>query len=441
MLRSFRVANHRSLRDEQELVLVPYYGKSRMVTPVAAIFGANAAGKSNVLDALRFLQQVVRDSYRGWEPGSGAPVTPFGLDVTSAGEPSSFVVDLLLDSVRYVYGIALDEEAVREEWLYSYPRGRKRVVFERDEDGLRLGSTVEDHQSRERHLQHLMRDNASALGTAAMAGFAEVGAVYEWFSGSLRVLMHRAVAMNWSTAVARRLSRLADDTRVIDLVRDADLGIEGLRVDEIPYEYPSADIEYERIVALRNAVVHAPEESKHHLERELARLERRIAGRPKTRQEVRFLHGEARIPLAVEEQSAGTLAWLSLGTAALDTLDRGGVLCVDEIDASLHPRLTARLIGLFKDSESNPQSAQLIFTSHDASLLGTALDEEVLARDEVWFVEKDRRGATSLFPLTDFRPREGENTERRYLGGSYGAVPVVSADEFRRVVSSRPEVA
>src|SRR5262249_41837759 len=129
--------------------------------------------------------------------------------------------------------------------------------------------------------------------------------------------------------------------------------------------------------------------------------------------------------------------------AALTMLEQGSTLCVDEIDSSLHPRLTARLIELFRSGETNPAGAQLIFTTHDATLLGTSFGQDVLSRDEVWFVEKDTHGhgAGKLSPLTDFPPRREEHTERRYLGGSYGAIPDVSEYDFRRAVAKSFEVA
>ena len=103
---------------------------------------------------------------------------------------------------------------------------------------------------------------------------------------------------------------------------------------------------------------------------------------------------------------------------------------VDEIDASLHPNLTALLIHQFQSPETNPRGAQLLFTTHDATLLGTSFGEEVLARDQVWFVEKKEDGGSRLYPLTDFHPRTGENRERRYLGGSYGAIPVLGVPDL-----------
>src|SRR5262245_59758338 len=121
MLRSFEVSNHKSIKAEQELQLMPSHDKSRGAVPVAAIYGANASGKSNLLDALSFMQRTVRDSFRLWEAESGIPRTPYALDLEGRFEPSSYVVGLLLDSIEYLYGFTLDDEKILEEWLYSYP--------------------------------------------------------------------------------------------------------------------------------------------------------------------------------------------------------------------------------------------------------------------------------------------------------------------------------
>lgn len=433
MLRSFRVANHRSIRDEQDLVLLPAYRGAGAVVPVAAIFGANAAGKSTVLDALRFLQLVVRDSYRQWEPGSGIPRHPFLLDPARSLEPSTYVVDLVLDSVRYVYGISLDDGSVRNEWLHRYPHGRKQVVFERDGDQIRLGSTVEDrHRARQGFLSDVTRENASALGVGAMIDLSEVEPVYDWFRRLLQVQLHPATS---ASAVSRAITLLGDDgtdrAQLVELVRAADLGITDLHLSQVPGR------EALDLWVWLDPVTENTSDDRRQAWRS-GTGSHRGEGAP-VRQELTFLHGNSGVALSAQDQSAGTLAWLGLLTSGLEALRTGGVLCVDEIDASLHPRLTARLVGMFKDEQANPESAQLIFTTHDASLLGTSLGGEVLARDEVWFVEKDRDGATTLFPLTDFKPRQQENTERRYLGGSYGAVPIVSDDDLRHALAARAE--
>jgi AAA15 family ATPase/GTPase len=111
---------------------------------------------------------------------------------------------------------------------------------------------------------------------------------------------------------------------------------------------------------------------------------------------------------------------------------------VDEIDASLHSLLTTRLIGLFQNPETNPRGAQLIFTTHDPSLLGRRDGEDILKRDQVWFVEKNEFGETSLYSLAEFKPRKEENRERRYLGGSYGGVPFID-ESFAQAVLRRGE--
>ena len=115
-------------------------------------------------------------------------------------------------------------------------------------------------------------------------------------------------------------------------------------------------------------------------------------------------------------------------------------MLVDEIDSSLHPLLTATLVRLFQSSTANPNKAQLVFTTHDATLLGSVDGEDVLRRDEVWFTSKGDDGASELFPLAEFKPRrQGENRQKRYLNGSYGAVPELSMELFEQAISSRTD--
>lgn len=393
VLRSFRVANHRSIREEAELLLLSAYDKARPVTTVAAIFGANASGKSNVVDALRFMWTAVRSSYRQWEAETGVPRVPFRLSAAAAAEPSFYAVDLVLDGVRHLYGFTVDDERVIDEWLYHYPHGKKAMLFERNGQSIELGSTIPERHSRTRLLRGLMRDNSLLLSAAVQANQGEVVPVYRWFHTGLSFGRSRTDDPgkididDIETSLHRHRS-------FVDLVRLADFGITDLRIEE-----PDSP---EDLPPVTKLLTYPPQ--------------------------LLFAHGPDGVLLTTAEQSDGTIAWLKLLSAGLDALAGGAVCVIDEIDASLHPRLTARLIELFKNKSSNRRSAQLIFTTHDATLLGTSFGRDVLARDEVWFVEKDKDGATTLYPLTDFHPRNGENTERRYLGGSYGAVPAVFSE-------------
>jgi AAA15 family ATPase/GTPase len=129
--------------------------------------------------------------------------------------------------------------------------------------------------------------------------------------------------------------------------------------------------------------------------------------------------------LDLEQESAGTRKLLNLSSPIVQSLSTGSTLVVDELEASLHPHIGQAIVEIFNDPVSNPHDAQLIFTTHDTNLLGTTLEEPVLRRDQIWFTEKDNEGATTLYPLTDYKPRKAENLERGYLQGRYGAVPFI----------------
>lgn len=383
MLRSFRVENHKSIRDEQELIFIPQYDKSKPVVPVAAVFGANASGKSNLLDALRWLQSAVRSSYASWEAGTGVPRTPFRLDPEYAAKPSGYAVDVLIDGVRHDYGVVVDDQRVVEEWLSVYPHGRKRAIFERHGNDVKLGSTVPDRRGLGDLLARHTRDNALFLSVAALNDVDDVEAISRWFR---EAISFGDIGRVDDAALIERLSDDRDRDAVVALIRAADLGISD--------------------VSIRS---------------------RRLS----------FSHTPNALPLELADQSAGTRSWIALASQALAVLTNGGVLVVDEVDASLHPHLSARLISLFHDSDTNPSGAQLLFTTHDATLL----DDDTLERDEVWFVEKDPDiGATRLFALSEFHPRKNEDTEGRYLAGAYGAVPVLSGYEFREPIRRRREI-
>lgn len=445
MLLSFRVANHLSIHTEQQLSLTPVYdpgvsdGTELRCVPVAALFGPNAAGKSNIVDALRWMAQTVYGSHEGAVPGGGIERTPFLLDPGSIAEPSWYVVDLSLDGVRYTYGFSVDGHSVREEWLYSYPLGRKRTVFQRTSDGIKLGSDI---SSRERELFSLIEDitasNVLFLSVAARSRQDVVLPVFNWFTGQLRFL-NASVFVRPSPATATLLADPDARTRVVSLLREADLGIEDVVLEESEESTYAAELlqaaesalnrardaqeEPEKIADLHKAYDHA-----------VWRL-----GRSRRHDQVHFVQktrdGEVKLTLAA--QSAGTRALFKYAGPLLSVLDGGGVMVVDEIDASLHPLITAHIIKLFRSQATNPCGAQLLLTTHDATLLGKLGGDDVLERDQVWFVEKDEAGATALFPLSDFRPRKDENRERRYLGGSYGAVPFVSDERFEAAVAVR----
>ncbi|MFI6575467.1 ATP/GTP-binding protein [Nocardiopsis sp. NPDC050513] len=446
MLLSFRVENHKSIREEQQLLLTPVYDDARPreadweATTVAGIFGANASGKSNVLDALALMRDTVRWSFRGNEPGGGMRRHPFGLDSRSRQEPSTFVVDLVLDGVRYTYGFAFDDEHVLEEWLYAYPKRRRRVVFERDGTAFTFGDDV---SSDLRQVEGITAPNVLFLSVAAQAKQAQVMPVHRWFTrGVVFASERRSDRPDWvhdGTATDVSLSQLGD------LLRSADTGVESVELDG--GEASDADVQVELAAKnLRRALAEHghPEDSGVAIDmRHPEERWRRVALDLVLRQRATLLfHHRASgqsTPLRWEEESLGTRTFATMGFEARRVVESTGVFVIDEIDASLHPYLSARIISLFQDERQNPGGAQLIFTSHDAALLGRIRGEEVLRRDHIWFVEKDDQSRTALFPLSDFKPRADDNRARRYLTGRYGAVPDVDDELFRGALRRRVE--
>lgn len=447
MLRSFRLGNHKSFADEQELLLMPTgTGGERDAVPVTAIYGANASGKSNLLDGLRFMQRAVIQSFARWEADEGVARHPFRLRPESTRSPSVFVIELVVDGVPYTYGFSLDDTEILEEWLYSYPKKRPRKLFERTRGEIRFSTTIEDVKPRLELIEELTRPNALFLSTVAQVKLEPLMPVYRWFRSQLRMRASKVFrpASLLAEHVGRQIARdPSNRDRFIALLQAADVGINDVVVEEVedPRHQMELDVLQRRIAELKDAAQESDQRDRERLAEEIVSLQARretLARRGRERRmELKLLHSGSEEQFDLTEESDGTVSWLQLLPMVLDALDSGHVVVVDEIDTSLHPLLTAQLVRLFQDVDTNPNGAQLVFTTHDASLLGTMVGDEVLGRDQVWFVEKTPEGTSTLYPLTDFKPRKEHNRERRYLGGSYGAVPVLDPQDFTDAILIR----
>ena len=354
-------------------------------------------------------------------------------------------MDLLVDGIRYVYGLAVDDARVLQEWLYGYRRGKKRVIFEREGSSVEFGSTVSEPRARSEALAELTRPNALFLSLAAQVGLTEMTPVREWFASGLRWESSRpgSSVTRSASLVQSLLDSQGESTDLVDLVRAADVGITDIVVDtdedallrmQAVMQQRLTDL-HQRLAVAEGELATAPPDRddarteflRRRVHQAAVELDSLASGQAPQR--LRFVHASAADPFDFTDESAGTQAWIELLPSVLRSLRGASTLVIDEIDTSLHPHLTAHLVRLFRSEQTNPRGAQLIFTTHDASLLGTTFGEEVLARDQIWFVEKTPGGSSTLYPLTDFHPRKDENRERRYLGGSYGAVPIVGCPD------------
>lgn len=416
LLLSFRMENFRSVRDEQRLDLtrsVNDYADGFAapdVVPAAAVFGANASGKSNVLNGLITMFRMIR--WTADRPDEGLPYWPFLLGPVEE-ETTTFEATLLIDGVRYIYGFSFDADRIVTEWLRSSPKGRPRVLFERRADGSWYFGDSMTGQTQS--LANATRADALLLSTAKLLNHEVLSPLQE----RLAALVHSLNSENAERFLQATLESMSHDSRrrqISGLLAKADLGVGSVVIEEERMDDEARET-FTRV--LRAA---APELSPEEFEARinLSRLSPML--------EHRGTDGMVRLPYRFE--SVGTQNFLALLGPILDVLDTGGVLVVDEIDTSLHPRLVSELVRMFQSPRSNPHQAQLIYSTHDVTVMMNVGDYDVMNRDQLWFVEKDAQGASKLFPLSEFKPRKGEVYSRNYLNGRYGAVPRIDGSAF-----------
>jgi AAA15 family ATPase/GTPase len=410
MLIEFRVRNFRSLRDEQVLSLVAAKDKTLVDTNTietglpaaprlvrsAVVYGPNAGGKSNLLKALQWMQWFVVGSAQLERPPRLA-VTPFRLDGASAGQPMAFEVTFVREGVRYQFGFALTAERVVREYLLVYKTAKPQKWYERTfdpatgQDRYEFGTGLSGQKT---VWEKATRPNSLFLSIAITLNSSALKPVYEWFSSNLLIYnnLHGCTG-EWS------IECLDADTDVYNpmiktILLGADAGISDIKLVTRKEKIPTLQ--------------------RHPLTGEELVAEHEF-------KDIQFVHqtGSAKVEFTIYDESTGTQILFFLAGPILFALAAGFTILIDELDNSMHPLLVRQLVRLFHSTTLNSKGAQLIFCTHDSSLL----DADLFRRDQIWFVEKDREQASKLYPLTEFSPRKNEALERGYLMGRYGALP------------------
>ncbi|MFY1635726.1 AAA family ATPase [Solwaraspora sp. WMMB335] len=434
MLIRFEASNYRSIAEGVELSMVAVDHDREAARPaphiaedlltLAAVYGPNASGKSNVVAALAWLRDAIADSLRFWE--DDIPLEPFAFTAGPIG-PSEFVLEVTVDDVRFEYVVELDQSRVLYEGLFHYPEKKRRRIFERESLELKLQRGLGALSG----TRELLTERTLALSVARrfdeplVSRFANdilriqvlgqvpsrthPGATFRSGWRPLRRPFSRADTFRWfddPNSNQLPLFTLSDDEgkwsslssreQALALLRLADLGIEDVVIDEQEFVYSSS-------------------------------------GETRTQRRLRLVHrsGDNSAPLDFSAESEGTRTWFGLIGPVLTALQNGSIVIFDELDASLHPTLSAELLRVFRSRVTNPYGAQLIFTSHDTSLLNH------LNRDEVWLTEKQPDGSTRLGALAEFageRVRKSQNLENAYLHGRFGALPDVNQTDFLRAL-------
>ena len=401
------------------------------VLPAAGIFGANASGKSAILRAMADMRHIVLGSFRRGDQESELPRQRFLLHSDGAERPSSFAVDLILNGVRWQYGFDINDDRVLSEHAYHYPNGKQARIFSRNgDDGSPTFGTA--FRSSGRVLAGLVRKNALLLSVAGAvadsAGDDQLGVaalldpLFRWFRDNF-VLVDPESREIRTTYTASLLKDPEAHDAAIALLQAADLGITEI-------ERLSIDLDPELVERVVQVV-------RFFTEREGG--PQPVQDLPITLPELVRLHHvgtDGPVPIDPQHESQGTLVWVSMMGPLFDSLRKGAVLLVDELDGSLHPHLVKQFVRLFQNPKSNPRCAQLIFNAHDTTILGDSGHRE-LGRDQIWLTEKNAQGATTLYSMAEFSPKRDEAVGRRYLQGRYGAVPMLNPADFDRISEAR----
>lgn len=420
MLIEFKVSNFRSIREEQTFSLVASSDKELSPCVIdrellgltgvkflkgAAIYGANASGKSNIIEAIYFLGQYVKRSATKIQPGDSTGVKPFKLDRNSAQAPSKFEVTFVAEGVRYQFGISLTQSRVLEEYLVAYPKGMPQRWYHRsynEKMGVYDWKTPSPSFKSDKSLQEKTRENSLFLSVGPQFNHEQLTVVFNWFKNNLKMMHLSADAMLNPRFTADLIVKQHHGNRILNLLKSADIGVTDVQVKE-------------REISLEELKANLPPSIFSKIETD--------PQKPTKQVEISLSHqGEGIEPVRLDfddEESAGTRRYFWLIGPWLDILDNGFTVFVDEIDTSLHPNLVKELLRLLFCEKNNPKGAQIVFTTHNPVLLDTTL----FRRDQIWFTEKTPAGATHLYPLTDYKPRKNESLIKGYMAGRYGAIP------------------
>ncbi len=414
MLLRFAVTNHLSICERQELAFAASSLKdrrdgliecdavpSKSVLPAIVIYGANASGKSNILDAIATMKKFVLWSHTKGEPGGGVSRNEFKLDPACLLAPSIFEIDFIIDGVRHHYGFEATDKEFTAEWLYTYPISHPRKLFERDKGTFSFGRKL---RGQNQNIAGLTRSNSLFLSAAAQNSHEQLSIIYDYFKS---IKFASSISIRGVKA-SSRFRRNELDSRVIQFLTSINTGVIGYQEKKIEYSEKVQDFRKELKTMFEKfsdgfIKTKLEEDDGKYTAIELAHRDR---------------NGEP-VYFDLDSESAGTRRLLIVLSLVFQALDEGLPLCIDEVDASLHTLASKKVIELFCSPTNNSKGAQLIATTHDTNLMNT----ELLRRDQLWFTEKTSQGATELYPLTEIRTRKGDNIELGYLQGRFGALP------------------
>lgn len=416
MLIQFSAGNYTSLRDEIALSMIAgqgtehsdrliSFGKDSII-PTAAIFGANASGKTNIQKAMTAAIMFVRNSNQLQINRQIPLMTPFLFDKEHPHEPCWFDFIFTVGTTKYQYGFSASATKVYEEYLYKYTSSWASMIFERTNTDSYKFTKVNEKKLKK--YTKYNTDNKLFLSTATNWNCELTKEAFMWFEGGIDTFDSESLEQSGLA----RYDELGDIIKPFTkkLLENADLNISD-------YSFESKEVLANSVpVGMIPPGVEIPADAK------VTSKEFKIM----TKHKIVNNNGVEAYTLSIGEESKGTRRLFFFSPAIQNALENGCVMVLDEMDSSFHPFLIDYIIDLFNDKDVNKKGAQLIFNTHSLNTLSL----EKFRRDQIYFVEKDMSGATELFSLDDFTTRKTEDVRKRYLQGRYGAVPNIGAGEL-----------
>lgn len=423
MLIEFSIGNYRSFKDKVtfSMVAANLVAKEKQLdennvftvdddlklVKSAAIYGANASGKSNIAKALNFMKWFMINSSKETQTTEKIRVEKFELSTETEAKPSFFELVFILDGKNYRYGFEANQDMVVSEWLFFVPKTRETRIFERIYDGDSVRINLSKRFNAE-GIYPKTRRNALFLSVAAQFNVEMAERILNWLINKLNIIS----GLEDERYLDYTISRLVEDNinrgEIIQLIKKLDLGI--------------------REIEIASETDFSPDNFSMEIPEEFNKLLLRIgAKKPASINTMHQKFDAEGNNISIElfdlnkHESDGTKKIFAIAGFLVDTLKNGKILIFDEFNDKLHPLITRAIVQLFNSKETNPHNAQLIFMTHDTNLLSNKL----FRRDQIWFVEKNKYGATDLYSLVEYKVRNDASLESDYIKGRYGAIPFI----------------
>jgi len=438
MLIRFFLENFLSFNEQIELSMIP--GKSRLhphhvirdtrrkgidILKSAVLYGANASGKSNLVEALAFARKLI---VKGTNAKDEIQTKNFKLDKKNYRIPSKFQFDIKSNKKMFSYGFSVDRYQIHKEWLYEISKFKEKLLFERsrinnNKVNVKVGNITYSGKKEKDFLEYVAlgtRPNQLFLTESIQRNVKHFMDIYDWFDKKLTIIFPSSVAKG----IEFHFDSKSNEANVfLKFLRHFDTGISSLKTEKYNLDKDKTEIPESVVNDIRKNLKGKNER----IFLSSNRNDRYTIYRDKDGQLIalkliskhKLKNSDEEIDFQIYEESDGTQRILDLLPALVSLINYDRIFVIDELDRSLHPLLIKEFIELFLE-HSQKQKSQLIVTTHDSTLL----DLKTLRKDEIWFIEKNQSGESQLYSLEEFRIRYDKNIKKDYLKGRYGAIPI-----------------